>query len=89
MQLEVKLYGHLLCQNEKLDSYKNNRFSLEMPEGITLKEIHKLIFIDPADNLVSIVDGHAQRPDYILKSGGRISIFPPMGGRTHDPFAKI
>lgn len=89
MQLEIKLYGHLLCQNEKLESYKRNRLNLEMPEGTTLKELHRLIFVDPAENLVSIVDGRAQLPDYALEHSCSVSIFRPMGGRTHNPFEKI
>lgn len=89
MQVEIKLYGHLVCLNEKLKCLNLNKFKLEVPEDTVLSEIHRLIFVNPLNNLVTIVDGHTQRPDYALKHSCNISIFPPMGGRTHNPFEKI
>jgi hypothetical protein len=75
--------------NEQLDCFNKTRFSLELSEGTTLEEIHKLIFGDSPKTFVSIVDGHAQTPDYALEHSCNVSIFRPMGGRTHDPFEKI
>lgn len=89
MLIEIKLYGHLKCLNEKLDCLNKNRFCLEAAQETILSEIHKMIFVNPADNLVSIVDGRAQKPDYSIEHDCSISIFPSMGGRTHNPFEKI
>lgn len=75
--------------NKELEAFNMNRFILEVPEGATLGQVHKLIFGDSLEELVCIVDGHAQKADYILQDNSSISIFRPMGGRTHNPFEGI
>lgn len=81
MLLEIKLYGGLICYNQNLESCGLKKFKLEIPKGATLSEVHKLLNLSPLNNLVSIVNGHAQSPKYVLDEDCNISIFPPMSDR--------
>jgi molybdopterin converting factor small subunit len=81
MLIEIKLYGGLICHNQSLESCGLKKFKLEMPQGSTLEEVHKLLNLSTANNLVSIVNGHAQFPKHVLSEDCNISIFPPMADR--------
>lgn len=89
MLLEIKLYGGLICNNQDLESFRNKKFVLEIQESYTLGKIHKLLSLSTAGNLVSLVNGHAQQPGYVIDKDCSISIFPPMADRRHNFFDKL
>lgn len=89
MLIEIKLYGGLVCCGEDLPCYGLKNFQLEVPQGSTLGEVHQLLNLNPSTNLVSIVNGQAQSPQYVLNGDATISIFPPMADRKYDLFARL
>lgn len=89
MLLKIKLYGGLTCSNQSLQSFGMNRFEMEVPKGITLQGGHKLLGLSFKHSLVSIVDGHAELPDYSIEKDCIISIFCPMSDKQHNFFERI
>jgi hypothetical protein len=79
--LTIKLYGGLTCHNPNFKNNDSNKFELEMPEGITLREVYKFLILNTLNDPVSIVDGHAQPIDYVLFNDCTISIFLPVSNR--------
>lgn len=82
----IKLYGGLICHNQTLRSCGPNRYEIEIPKGASLGEVHKLLNLNLTNNLVSIVDGHAQPSEFVLDEDCSISIFPPMADRQYNYF---
>jgi hypothetical protein len=89
MILDIKLYRGLINNNENLKSFGLNKFRLEIAKDSTLDDLHRLLNLNPKKNLVSIVNGRAQLPEYVLREDCSISIFPPMSDRQYNFFEKI
>jgi molybdopterin converting factor small subunit len=53
---------------------------LELPDGITVRELRGIMAITPALPLMSIVNDRHEEEDRVLRDGDRIGMFPPIGG---------
>ncbi len=80
MQLEVRLFAGLKCNNPDLPCFGEIAFSLELPEGTTVGELRKLLAIDPNIRLLTMVNHHHEGEEWVLHDLDRIGIFPPIGG---------
>lgn len=80
MQLEIRLFAGLKCNNPELPSYGEREFVLEVPEGTTVGELRGILAIDPSIRLLPMVNHHYEREDWVLANNDRIGIFPPIGG---------
>lgn len=89
MILQIKLYGHLICNNPALPYYNQKEFNIELPACTTLFEIQQLLKLGEHSNFVSIVNGVAKPLDYMVDKNCNISFFLPMADRQHNFFDKI
>lgn len=80
MRLDIELFAGLKCTNPQLPCNGENKFFLEAPDGITIRELRDLLAIDPAMPLLTIVNNHHEQEQWVLKDNDRIGIFPPIGG---------
>lgn len=80
MQLDIKLFAGLTCNNPELASFGESDFRLEVPDGITIGELRGILAIDPELPLLSMVNSHHEREEWILKDNDRVGMFPPIGG---------
>lgn len=80
MKIEIRLFAGLKCSNRELPCFGENEFFLEVPEGITVKELHSLLDLQSELPLVNLINGLAQAEDWILADNDRVGIFPPVGG---------
>ena len=80
MKLEVRLFAGLKCSNPELPCFGKNEFDLEVPASITLEALHKLLKLDSKYPLINMINGIAQKDDWVLLEGDRVGIFPPVGG---------
>ena len=80
MQLEIRLFAGLKCNNPDLTSFGQNAFNLEVPTGTTVGELRGILAIDPTIRLLTMVNHHHELDDWVLENNDRIGIFPPIGG---------
>jgi molybdopterin converting factor small subunit len=80
MQLEIRLFAGLKCNNPELSCCGESEFMLEVPDGTTIKELRGILAIDPAISLLSMINNHHEHEAWILKHKDRIGMFPPLGG---------
>lgn len=80
MKLEVRLFAGLKCNNPEMPCFGKNEFHLEVPEGTTVEDLHGLMKLESKYPLVNMINGLAQKTDWLLSDGDRVGIFPPVGG---------
>lgn len=80
MQLEIALFAGLACNNPELSSFGKSEFWLEVPDGTTIRELRRILAIDPALPLLSMVNNHGKQEEWVLMDNDRVGLFPPIGG---------
>lgn len=80
MKLEIRLFAGLKCNNKELSCFGENEFYLEVPEGMTAKELHRTLNLQSPLPLVNLINGLAQADEWVLADNDRVGIFPPVGG---------
>jgi sulfur-carrier protein len=79
MQIRVKLFA-TLSRYAPVDGLAGTPFFMEVQEDTKLGDLAELLKF-PADLVkVSFVNGIIQPPDWGLKPGDDVGIFPPIGG---------
>jgi molybdopterin converting factor small subunit len=53
---------------------------LDLPEGATVADLIEKMDIPAREVKIAFVNGRTQRPDWRLKPGDEVGIFPPVGG---------
>jgi len=78
MELTVTLYATLTRYHP--EGKKNETFSLELPEGSTIKDLLDELGIKE-NEAKKVFIRHISRPeDHPLEDGEKVAIFPPVGG---------
>lgn len=80
MQLEIRLFAGLKCNNPDLTCFGQYAFNLEVPTGTTVGELRGILAIDPTIRLLTMVNHHHEGDEWVLEDNDRIGIFPPIGG---------
>lgn len=80
MRLDIRLFAGLKCNNTGLPCHGGNEFLLDVPDGTTIRELRGILGIDPAIPLLSMVNNHHEKEDWVLKDKDRVGLFPPIGG---------
>ncbi|HTY21056.1 MAG TPA: MoaD/ThiS family protein [Geobacteraceae bacterium] len=80
MQLEIILFAGLKCNNPDLTSFGEREFLLDVPDGTTVGDLRGILAIDPDMRLLTMVNYHYEREDWVLEHNDRVGIFPPIGG---------
>lgn len=80
MKLEIRLFAGLKCDNRDLACFGKNEFNVDVPEGITVKQLHEFLNLRSPLPLVNLINGLAKGEDWVLGDNDRVGIFPPVGG---------
>lgn len=80
MNITVRLFAGLKCENKKIDCYEKNDFRIEIEEKLTLQELLSLLEIPTSLAKIILVNGLHQPTTYNLTCGDEVSVFPPVGG---------
>ncbi|MDW7738825.1 MAG: MoaD/ThiS family protein [Bacillota bacterium] len=78
MKIEVVLYATLTRYHP--EEKGNKPFSVELPEGATIKELIEKVGIQEGEAKQVFIRHKSRRPDYVLEDGERVAIFPPVAG---------
>lgn len=76
IEVKVKLYGEL----EKYSPSQNNKFSMQLPLGIHLKELMEFLKIPAHQIMLIIKNGVKATEDDFLNDGDEIIFLPVVGG---------
>lgn len=78
MEITVTLYATLTRYHP--EGKKNETFSLELPEGSTVKDLLDKLGIKE-DEVKQVFIRHKSRSkDHPLEDGEKVAVFPPVGG---------
>jgi len=80
MKLEVRLFAGLTCKNAELSCSGKSEFDLDVPDGITVGALRRILAIEPALPLMTIVNNCHEQEERVLEESDRIGMFPPIGG---------
>lgn len=80
MELDIRLFAGLKCNNKELDCYGESQFKLNVPDGLKVSELHKLLELSNSLPLVNLINGLSKPGDWVLQDNDRVGIFPPVGG---------
>ena len=78
MKITVKLYATL--SRYRQGERAGTPFEIELLEGATLQGLIDQIKIPIEETRITFVNGIIQEPDWKLKDGDEVGIFPPIGG---------
>ena len=79
VELEIRLFGSLLCGNEQLPFFGKNEFIAIAPDGLSTGGLMEWLQLPPFKMLI-VVNGIAANKDLLLAANDRVGIFPPIGG---------
>lgn len=80
MNLEVRLFAGLTCNNKALPCFGQHEFNVDVPGGgITVKGLHEFLQLGEMP-LVTVVNGVVEKKDFMISDQDRIGIFPPIAG---------
>jgi sulfur-carrier protein len=78
MHVIVKLYATLRYYGR--DERAGMPFEIELPAEATVEELIKQLNIPIEETRITFVNGIIQEPDWRLKDGDEVGMFPPIGG---------
>lgn len=78
MKITVKLYATL--SRYRQGERAGTPFEIELLEGAALQDLIDQIKIPIEETRITFVNGIIQEPDWKLKDGDEVGIFPPIGG---------
>ncbi len=76
MIIKAKGYANMKKYTAHLPSEGN----LEMPEGATVDSVFKKLKVPPESKKLIMVNGRHKLGDYVLRTGDRLTFFPPLEG---------
>ncbi len=80
MNITVRLFAGLRCENEELESFGKNDFEHILNQEMNLEEFLNYIGISIDVAKIILVNGLFEPLTYVLRDTDEISIFPPVGG---------
>ena len=80
MNLEIRLFAGLTCDNPDLPCFGQREFLLEVPSPLTIRQLRDLLGINPSVPLLTMVNSHHEHDEWLLKDNDRVGMFPPIGG---------
>jgi molybdopterin converting factor small subunit len=78
MRVTVKLFATLARFSP--DGLSGTPFELNLPESATVQTLVEQLGIPSEEIKISFVNGLIRDPDWVLKQGDEVGIFPPIGG---------
>ena len=78
MKVFVKLYAALAKFAGV--SVMHEPLEMDVPQGMSLQELYERLQIPEGEVKTAFVNSAMQSPDYVLREGDHVGIFPPVGG---------
>ncbi len=78
VQVRVYLYATLRAFNAAAGG--DTGAEMEVPDGTSIADLYGLLGIPEGHVKQAFVNGRRQDPDYVLRDGDRVGVFPPIGG---------
>lgn len=78
MKVTVKLYATLSRYGQ--GQRAGTPFEIALPDEATLQNLIDRLKIPLEETRITFVNGIIQEPDWKLKDGDEVGIFPPIGG---------
>jgi len=78
MKVTVKLYATL--SRYRQGERAGTPYEMELPEEATLQKLIEQLKIPIEETRITFVNGIIQEPDWKLKDGDEVGLFPPIGG---------
>lgn len=78
MEVTVTLYATLISYHPEKSS--REPFKVSLTEGATLEDLYRKLGIDESEIKKAFIRHKSRTPDYTLKDGDRVGVFPPVGG---------
>lgn len=78
MQVTVKLFATLTRYGR--GERAGTPFIMDLPQDAALHDLISKLEIPPEETRILFVNGIIQEPDYRLKDGDEVGLFPPIGG---------
>ena len=78
VKVHIKLYATLAKYAG--GSIMHEPIDVEMSEGAMLQDIYERLGIPPDEVKTAFVNSTMQQPDYVLRDGDDVGVFPPVGG---------
>ncbi len=72
MKVRIRLYA-------SLRKFGPEEQEMELPENSTLEDLVKILKL-PEMPLLKVVNSEVRHPEYPLKEGDEVAIFPPIAG---------
>jgi len=82
MQVKVQVYAIL---RQYIPGAYQGLLILEVPEGTTVGQLIERLPIPRELARVVFVNGIRQEPDWVLREGDEVGIFPPIAGGHPNP----
>lgn len=80
MDLTVRLFAGLKCENRELACYGQKEFIIELQTGTNLGQLLDFLGIPAEMGKIILVNGQFKPLTQDLIDGDQVSIFPPIGG---------
>jgi molybdopterin synthase sulfur carrier subunit len=78
MQISVRVFATLCRYIPGISA--GTPVEIELPDGVTVADILEKLGIPAREVKIAFVNGRTRPPDWMLKSGDEVGIFPPIGG---------
>ena len=78
MKIHVRLYATLTRYAG--GSIMHEPMEVEVPDGSTLSELYEHLGIPHGEVKTAFVNSTMEQPEYRLRDGDEVGIFPPVGG---------
>jgi molybdopterin synthase sulfur carrier subunit len=78
MRVTVKLFASLARFSP--GGLPGTPFEVNLPDSACVQDLVEQLGIPMEETRVSFVNGLIQDPDWLLKQGDEVGIFPPVGG---------
>jgi molybdopterin synthase sulfur carrier subunit len=73
MKVNVKLFA-------SLRTFGTDEQVMELADRMTIDDVIRLLKIPETLRLLRIVNGQHRPPDYVLRDGDELALFPPIAG---------
>lgn len=80
MNLTVRLFAGLRCENRELPCYGQTDFKIDIATEMTLEEFLRHLDIPLDLAKIILVNGLFKPMEHILQNGDELAVFPPVGG---------
>lgn len=78
MRVYAKLYATLTKYAG--GSIMHEPLEIVLDENATLDDLYRRLGIPPDEVKTAFVNSVMRRPDYVLRDGDKVGVFPPVGG---------